>query len=184
VLVHGRLDLDELDVPAGGRLLVTGPNGAGKSTLLGVLAGRLRPDGGTVRRLPGATVGLLDQDVTFGAPQRTARQTYDAALGELAERVKLAELGLFTAAQLAQPVGELSVGQRRRLALAVLVARGPDVLLLDEPTNHISLTLAEELEQALRASPATIVVATHDRWQRRHWQGSRLRLRAGRRAVG
>jgi macrolide transport system ATP-binding/permease protein len=98
--------------------------------------------------------------------------------------VPLSELGLFTAVQLDQPVGELSVGQRRRLALALLVARSPEVLLLDEPTNHISLVLADELEEALRAWPATVVVATHDRWQRRNWQGTRVRLRAGRLVVG
>jgi len=179
VCVPGRLRLAELDVPAGGRLLVTGPNGAGKSTLLNVLAGRLRPAAGRVRTPPGTTVGLLDQDAHFPVPRRTAREVYAAALGELAERTPLGELGLLGAAELDRAVGELSVGQRRRLALAILVASGPQVLLLDEPTNHISLALADELEQALHASPGTVVVATHDRWQRRHWDGARLRLVAG-----
>jgi macrolide transport system ATP-binding/permease protein len=72
---------------------------------------------------------------------------------------------------LATPVGRLSVGQRRRLALAVLVARVPDVLLLDEPTNHLSLALAGELEEALGSAAGTVVVASHDRWLRRRWDG-------------
>jgi macrolide transport system ATP-binding/permease protein len=73
-------------------------------------------------------------------------------------------------------VGLLSLGQQRRLALAVIVARAPDLLLLDEPTNHISLALAEELEEALQRSAGAVVVASHDRWLRRRWEGSRLAL--------
>ncbi|MGH3995081.1 MAG: hypothetical protein ACRDSN_21775, partial [Pseudonocardiaceae bacterium] len=64
-----------------------------------------------------------------------------------------------------------------------LVARSPDVLLLDEPTNHLSLALVDELEEALRATPAAVVIATHDRWQRRRWDGEELELAAGRPVV-
>jgi len=63
-------------------------------------------------------------------------------------------------------VGELSVGQRRRLALALLVANPPELLLLDEPTNHLSPRLADELEEALGTGPGAIVVASHDLWLR------------------
>ena len=178
VVVPGRLAVDRLDVPAGGRLLVTGPNGAGKSTLLAVLAGRLQPAGGSVAVRRGMRVGLLEQDTVFARPLDSAACVYRAAVGP--DAVPLAGLGLLAPAELDRPVGELSVGQRRRLALALLIARSPDVLLLDEPTNHLSLTLATELEDALRAAPGTIVVATHDRWQRRHWDGARLELDAGR----
>ena len=90
--------------------------------------------------------------------------------------VPLAELGLLHPRDLARPVGALSLGQQRRLALAVVIARGPDLLLLDEPINHISLALADELEAALQRSAATVVVASHDRWLRRHWEGATLRL--------
>lgn len=68
------------------------------------------------------------------------------------------------------------MGQRRRLALAVALAAGPDLLLLDEPTNHISLALAGELEETLRTTPGTVVVASHDRWLRRRWDGAELPL--------
>ena len=73
-------------------------------------------------------------------------------------------------------MGELSLGQQRRLALAVLVARRPDLVLLDEPTNHIPLTLAEELEEALQRSAGTVLVASHDRWLRQRWDGPTLHL--------
>jgi len=90
--------------------------------------------------------------------------------------VPLSSLGLLSEADLGRPVGHLSVGQRRRLALALLVAHPPELLLLDEPTNHLSPALCDELEAAMGAGPGAIVVAGHDRWLRRRWQGRELRL--------
>ncbi|MBD0676036.1 ABC-F family ATP-binding cassette domain-containing protein [Streptomyces sp. CBMA156] len=180
VRVPGRLVLDGLEVPADDRLLVTGGNGTGKSTLLAVLAGHLAAEG-TVRRRPGLTVGLLTQDTVFGRPGRTVRDTYELALGAArAEEVPLGSLGLLNAADLDKPVGRLSVGQRRRLALALLVADPPRLLLLDEPTNHLSPRLCDELEEALGTGPGAIVLASHDRWLRRRWQGRELRLEPAR----
>ncbi|MFF3643708.1 ABC-F family ATP-binding cassette domain-containing protein [Streptomyces sp. NPDC002564] len=179
VRVPGRLALDALDVSATDRLLVTGDNGAGKSTLLDVLAGRLGAGGG-VRRRHGLTVGLLAQDTVFERPGRTVRDTYRLALGQRrAEQVPLSSLGLLRAEDLDRPVGLLSVGQRRRLALALLVARPPELLLLDEPTNHLSPRLCDELEEALGSGPGAIVVASHDRWLRGRWQGREVRLVRG-----
>ncbi len=170
LVVRGRVNVPRLDVPAGGKLLVTGANGSGKSSLLGVLAGGLRPDGGTVEVLARRT-GLLVQDVAFVHPDRTARETYAQALGpDRAEGRPLHDLGLLHPRESGKPVADLSVGQRRRLALAILIARSPDLLLLDEPTNHVSPALAGELEDALGASTGTVVVASHDRWLRRRWQ--------------
>ncbi len=138
VRVPGRLALDRLDVSAADRLLVTGANGAGKSTLLAVLAGGLDA-AGEVRRRAGLRVGLLAQDTVFDRPDRTAREIYERALGPgRAASVPLGSLGLLGPSDLGRRVGELSAGQRRRLALALLVADPPEVLLLDEPTNHLS----------------------------------------------
>ncbi|WP_062349141.1 ABC-F family ATP-binding cassette domain-containing protein [Herbidospora yilanensis] len=176
VHVPGRLTLDRLDVPATARLLVTGPNGAGKSTLLAVLAGRLDAHG-EVRRRGGLRVGLLAQDSEFDRPGRTVRETYEEALGAgRAASVPLDSLGLLGPRDLGRRVGELSVGQRRRLALALLVADPPELLLLDEPTNHLSPRLCDELEEALGTGPGAIVVASHDRWLRSRWPGGELRL--------
>ncbi|GAA2195953.1 ABC-F family ATP-binding cassette domain-containing protein [Streptomyces bangladeshensis] len=179
IRVPGRLALDALDISATERLLVTGGNGAGKSTLLAVLAGRLAAEG-EVRRRRRLTVGLLTQDTVFDRPERTVRDTYELSLGpSRAEQVPLASLGLLHEADLDKPVGRLSVGQRRRLALALLVARPPQLLLLDEPTNHLSPRLCDELEEALGTGPGAIAVASHDRWLRRRWQGRELRLEPG-----
>ena len=98
-------------------------------------------------------VGHLPQDVVFARPERSAAEVYDAATGSA---VPLRELGLLHPRELSRPVGVLSTGQQRRLGLAILVARKPDLLLLDEPTNHISLALADELEESLRHSSGTV----------------------------
>ncbi|MGN6129550.1 MAG: ABC-F family ATP-binding cassette domain-containing protein [Nocardioidaceae bacterium] len=172
LVVAGRLDVPRVDVPARGRLLVTGANGSGKSTLLKVLAGELVPSSGTVR-VAARTVGHLPQDVSFRRPDLTVQQVY---AGTTDGGTSLRELGLLHPRDHARPVGVLSVGQQRRLALAILIARHPDLLLLDEPTNHISLALAEELEEALQHSPGTVVIASHDRWLRGRWGGDVLAL--------
>jgi len=167
VCVPGRVSLDRLDLDTGGKLLITGPNGAGKTTLLHVLAGRLHSHTGSVLRRKGLRLGLLAQDDRWPDLAATPRRLYGH--NDRAGRVPLVELGLIAPRDLDRPIGALSVGQRRRLALALLIADPPHVLLLDEPTNHLSLTLAEELEQALGSSPGAVVIASHDRWLRRRW---------------
>ncbi|MFI0538430.1 ABC-F family ATP-binding cassette domain-containing protein [Streptomyces sp. WSLK1-3] len=175
--VPGRLAVDGLEIAPADRLLVTGGNGVGKSTLLAVLAGHL-PAAGEVHRRRGLTVGLLTQDTAFERQDRTVRDTYEQTLGvRRAAKVPLSSLGLMHEADLDKPVGHLSVGQRRRLALALLIGRPPQLLLLDEPTNHLSPALCDELEAALGPGPGAIVVASHDRWLRRRWQGRELRLK-------
>ncbi|RLP87057.1 ABC transporter ATP-binding protein [Micromonospora sp. BL4] len=176
VEVPGRLRVEQLEVTASDRLLVSGPNGAGKSTLLAVLAGHVNGTGAVWRRSD-LRVGLLTQDTVLADPHRTARETFATAVGaERAETVPLSSLGLLAPADLDRPVGELSVGQRRRLALAVLVADPPDLLLLDEPTNHLSPRLCDELEDALATGPGAIIIASHDRRLRSSWPNREITL--------
>jgi macrolide transport system ATP-binding/permease protein len=115
-------------------------------------------------------IGLLEQDTTFRDPGTTARATFERVAGT-GRGEALSSLGLLRPGEIGSPVGALSVGQRRRLALAILIAGSPDLLLLDEPTNHISLALATELEEAIGSSTGTVIVASHDRWLRRRWSG-------------
>jgi macrolide transport system ATP-binding/permease protein len=178
--VPGRLVVDALDVHPGTALLVTGPNGSGKSTLLHLLAGDLVPARGTVHRARGARIALLEQDVGLADDARTPRDVYGLVTDGVPDAVPLVELGLVAPRDVDRPLRELSVGQRRRVVLALLVAQAPDVLLLDEPTNHISLALADELAEALRSAPGAVVVASHDRWLRRTWHGDRAEVIGGR----
>ncbi|BCK55144.1 ABC-F family ATP-binding cassette domain-containing protein [Nocardia wallacei] len=160
----------DLALDSGDRLVIAGPNGAGKSTLLAVLAGTLEPDAGQVHRARRARIHLLRQESRHPL-RRRARELYRAhveaavSAGVLAESevVGLSSLGLLSSHEANKPIGELSMGQQRRLDLACALASRPHLLLLDEPTNHLSITLVDELTEALRATPAAVVVATHDR---------------------
>ncbi|MEU9098126.1 ABC-F family ATP-binding cassette domain-containing protein [Streptomyces sp. NPDC048361] len=197
VKVGARLDVPGLAVKPGQRLLVSGPNGAGKTTLLRVLAGDLTPDTGTVHRTSrhiaylaqelghtptGASPTLNPPPPQIRHPDRTPALTaYAAGRPGLPEEYaeELLALGLFREEDLTVPVAQLSVGQRRRLELARLVARPADLLVLDEPTNHVSLALIEELEEALAHYAGAIVVVSHDDRFQSSFAGDRLELRAG-----
>ena len=180
--VKGRLAPTDLLVRAGEKWLITGANGAGKSTLLHVLAHRLDPTSGRVERAPGLRIGLLSQEVDLPdpgkrGPQRTVAQAYEDLVGiARAQRTPVTDFGLLAGRDLHRPVASLSVGQQRRLELAVALADTPDILLLDEPTNHLSLLLVTQLEAAIRDHSGTVLVASHDRWLRRGWSGQTLHV--------
>ena len=153
-----------------GRLVVTGPNGAGKSTLLRVVSGELVQDTGTIQR-PGSTrIGFLHQESALPLDRR-ASEVYAAHIGALvsagvllqSEVVSLSQLGLLRPRETGKRVGELSMGQQRRLDLALVLSKRPHLLLLDEPTNHLSFTLVDELTIALGATQAAVVLSSPDR---------------------
>ena len=153
-----------------GRLVVTGPNGAGKSTLLSVVGGELSPDTGAVRMPRSTRLGFLHQETTL-PPDRRASEVYATHVGALvsegtlqeSDAIGLSQLGLLRPREAGKRVGELSMGQQRRLDLALVLAMRPHVLLLDEPTNHLSIALVDELTDALGATAAAVVLSTHDR---------------------
>jgi len=159
------LDDITLAVGAGERIVLVGPNGAGKTTLLKIMARRFAPDAGDVTTAASTVIGYLDQE------QETlpARGTlYDAYVGERSGeweelKVELLRYGLFTWPDLLKPVASLSVGQKRKLQIAQLMASRANLLLLDEPTNHISLDVLEQFEAALLQFSGAIVAISHDR---------------------
>jgi macrolide transport system ATP-binding/permease protein len=168
-----RLIPTSLAITATDRLLITGPNGVGKSTLLAILAGQLKPDHGTIIHKPGLTVSLLTQESDFKEfAGQTVLTVYEQLVGlSVAEETPLATFGLLHPRDHTRSIDSLSVGQQRRLALAVILANPPDVLMLDEPTNHLSLPLVTELEASIEHYPGAVIVVSHDRWLRHQWKG-------------
>ncbi|MEL6643719.1 MAG: ATP-binding cassette domain-containing protein [Pseudomonadota bacterium] len=151
----------DLVVQPGDRLALVGRNGSGKSTLMKLMAGLVEPDSGA-RVLPtGTSVGYMEQD-----PDLTAYATlgdYAASDLEPAQdyRVDAAAEGLgFTPDA---PTATASGGERRRAALAKLMAEAPDLMLLDEPTNHLDIAAIAWLEDTLKASRSAFVLISHDR---------------------
>ncbi|MEU4545520.1 TlrC/CarA/OleB/SrmB family ABC-F type ribosomal protection protein [Nonomuraea dietziae] len=179
VRVGSRLAVPSLSIAPGERLLVTGPNGAGKTTFLRVLAGLVAPDSGSIRRP--ARIGYLRQEEPVLNPAHTVLRAYAAGRqGSMDEHADaLVALGLFRPADLGARVGELSVGQRRRIELARLVSDPADLMLLDEPTNHLSPVLVEQLEEALAGYTGALVMVTHDRGIRASFAGTHLELADG-----
>ncbi|MGO1318611.1 MAG: ATP-binding cassette domain-containing protein, partial [Cellulomonadaceae bacterium] len=177
-LVPGRLDLPgtRIAIAPSGRLLVTGANGAGKSTLLGVLTGTIAATRGARTAQGGLRIGVVGQErlsepdngaaTGFDLAARRALRLLDSGDLDPEQVVAVAGLGLLEEADLDRPVRELSVGQRRRLDLALALVAAPHLVVLDEPTNHLSIDLVDELTQALRRTSAAVVVATHDRRMR------------------
>lgn len=156
------LEAAELKVDPGGRVALVGRNGSGKSTLLKIAAGLVLPDKGTRFLQPGARVRYLPQEPDLSA-YATVLAYVEAGLDEgddthQARRI-LGELGLDPDV----PPQRLSGGEVRRAGLARTLAPSPDVLLLDEPTNHLDLPAIEWLEGELKASPAALVLISHDR---------------------
>jgi macrolide transport system ATP-binding/permease protein len=165
----------------GARIVLAGPNGAGKTTLLRLLLGLEIPDAGTIRRAPAARIGYLAQDPTPTAPGATLLATYrkDLVGFDDAFIAGLVGYGFFRLDDIYKPVAGLSVGQRRKLELARLVAARPNVLLLDEPTNYVSLDVLEALESALLAFPGPVLAVSHDRYFIRRFGGDVWELRDG-----
>lgn len=159
------LDGIDLTIDAHSRVVIVGPNGAGKSTLLRILAGEEMPDEGSVTRSPSVILGYLDQEQQTLEALTTVYESFRGGrTGDYEEfKAELLGYGLFSYPELAKQVEALSVGQKRKLQIARLLAQRANLLLLDEPTNHISLDVLEQFEHALTEFAGPVVAVSHDR---------------------
>jgi len=164
-------DAVTVGINEGDRIGIVGRNGDGKSTLLSLLSGRLEPSSGRVTARRGIVTAMLDQADTLD-PEVTAGRTI---VGDVPEHVwagdpKIRDIidGLASNIPWQSPVAALSGGQRRRVALARVLAGSAEVLFLDEPTNHLDIEgitwLAEHLQRRWVPGSGGLVVVTHDRW--------------------
>lgn len=145
----------------GDRVALVGRNGSGKSTLMKVMAGQVEVDKGDVIRGPGVSVGYMEQD-----PDLSGFATlgdFAAHTLEPSEMYKVERAGEGLKFDPARPVETASGGERRRAALARLMADEPDLMLLDEPTNHLDIEAIAWLEQELSQSRKAFIIISHDR---------------------
>jgi ATPase subunit of ABC transporter with duplicated ATPase domains len=162
------LDGVSLGVDEGDAIGVVGRNGDGKTTLLQVLTGTRQPDSGRVTHTSGSSVGYLRQSDDFAA-DATVR---DVIVGGQPDHIWAADADtravvshLLGGLDLDSEVGNLSGGERRRVALAAVLLAGHDVLVLDEPTNHLDVEVIGWLAGHLAAlRTKALVVVSHDRW--------------------
>ncbi len=150
-----------LVIQQGDRVALVGRNGSGKSTLMKVMAGLVEIDSGTRTLTPGRSVGYMGQD-----PDMAGFATLgDYAISELdpSEMYKVERAGEGLKFDPARPVETASGGERRRAALAKLMAEAPNLMLLDEPTNHMDIEAIGWLESELKQTRAGFVLISHDR---------------------
>jgi ATPase subunit of ABC transporter with duplicated ATPase domains len=160
-----------IGVQDGDRIGIVGRNGDGKSTLLKLFARIQEPDSGQITKRGDVRIGILDQFDQF-LPSETISHVVvgDTPEHEWAGNSKIRDIfqGLLKDFDFNQKVSELSGGQRRRVALAALLAKEWDILMLDEPTNHLDIEgvawLAQHLKTRWGKATGGLLVVTHDRW--------------------
>jgi ATP-binding cassette subfamily F protein uup len=154
-----------LDLGPGERVGIVGPNGAGKSTLINLLAQRLTPSKGTVKRGPTVVTSYLEQSGGGFDLEATVQELVAGPRGVPGspEDVALMKRFWFTGALPMTKAKELSGGERRRLQLLLVLSLRPNVLFLDEPTNDLDLETIRLVEEFLSQWSGTLVVVSHDR---------------------
>ena len=154
-----------LAIQAGERIALLGPNGQGKSTLLKTLIGELKPLSGTLQIGSGVQIGYLaqEQDILDSASTPLKTLQDEAGLNHTDARSFLHHF-LFAGDEVFRPIEAMSYGERARLMLALLVAKGANLLVLDEPLNHLDLSAREQFETALMAFPGSVLAVVHDRY--------------------
>ena len=151
-------------VSEGQKVALIAKNGTGKSTLLSILTGREDYDNGSIVYANGIKTGFLEQTPKFDPKE----SVLDACFNHNGEEEKVLRakqiLTQLRITDLSQPMGELSGGQQKRVALANILINEPDLLILDEPTNHLDIDMIEWLEGFISRGNKTLLMVTHDRF--------------------
>ncbi|MDE7408307.1 MAG: ATP-binding cassette domain-containing protein, partial [Muribaculaceae bacterium] len=163
------LDSVTMGVNRGDKIGLIAKNGTGKTTFLRIIAGLEDYDSGNITFRSGLRVAFLEQKPQFD-PEATPLSLCSGLIPETSakmwenddmEKQVLSQLGI---EDVNAPVGTLSGGQQKRIAIAQVILQEPDMVILDEPTNHLDITVIEWLENRLKRSRATLLMVTHDRY--------------------
>ena len=158
-------DLADLAIYGKDRIALLGPNGSGKTTFIKTILGQTALAQGEIKLNPNVKIGYLPQEMIFDDVERTVSEEfekgYDATAGD--SRKVLGRF-LFSGDDQTKKIKDLSLGERRRLCLAKIVAAGSNFLILDEPTNHLDIDSIEAVEKALKNFEGAILAVSHDRF--------------------
>lgn len=165
---HKLFDKASFSLQEGEKIGVIGINGTGKTTLLRMLAGEEEPDEGTITMANHVVLRYLRQQPEFAPDKPSLECVLEGNVSgenqwtiESDAKAMMTRLGI---RDFGQPAGQLSGGQRKRLALISVLLSPADILLLDEPTNHLDNEMADWLEEYLKKRKGAIIMVTHDRY--------------------
>ena len=151
-------------VERGDRLAVRGPNGTGKTTLLKLMIGELEPSQGKVTRHPQLRIGYFSQELE-GLPENLTLLDSLLTLPSMTQSAARTILGcfLFSRDDVFKRIGDLSMGEKCRVAFLRLYFGGANLLVLDEPTNYLDIDTQEVMENVLKQASGALVLVSHDR---------------------
>ena len=159
------IDIDELLVEGGERIVIIGDNGTGKTTLIKMIMDEVKPDSGMIRLGPSVKPAYLPQIIEFANEYRSVMDTliYEQNESPQTARNRLGAY-LFSGEDVFKYVSDLSGGEKSRLRLCMLMNHEINLLILDEPTNHLDLASREWIESAVAKYDETLLFISHDRY--------------------
>jgi macrolide transport system ATP-binding/permease protein len=152
-------------VKHGEKVGLLGSNGAGKTTFINMMLGSEPISKGTLWKSDSIKIAYLSQDVSDMPLEKTAMEYLDLSGWERVSKARtiFANMGM-KEEKLQKPISTLSLGERTRVKLVIMIMQEYDVLILDEPTNHLDLPSREQLEETLASFQGTLIVVSHDRY--------------------